>query len=44
MGDGEVGRFLSHLALQRHVASSTQNQALNALAFLYSQVLHLELG
>lgn len=44
MGALEVGRFLSHLAVQRHVASSTQNQALNALVFLYNQVLHLELG
>lgn len=44
MGAAEVGRFLSHLALERHVASSTQNQALNALVFLYRQVLHLELG
>jgi integron integrase len=44
MGAAEVGRFLSHLAVQRHVASSTQNQALNALVFLYGQVLHLELA
>ena len=40
----EVGSFLSHLAVQRHVASTTQNQALNALVFLYGQVLHLDLG
>ena len=44
MGATEVGSFLSHLAVQRHVASSTQNQALNALVFLYGQVLHLDLG
>ena len=44
MGATEVGSFLSHLAVQRHVASSTQNQALNALVFLYGQVLRLELG
>src|SRR5690348_7635939 len=44
MGAVEVGRFLSHLAVERQVAASTQNQALNALVFLYNQVLHLELG
>jgi site-specific recombinase XerD len=44
MGAIEVGSFLSDLAVRRHVAASTQNQALNALVFLYGQVLHLELG
>ena len=44
MGAVEVGRFLSDLAVQRRVASSTQNQALNALLFLYGQVLHQQLG
>jgi site-specific recombinase XerD len=44
MGALEVGQFLSHLAVARHVASSTQNQALNAIVFLYGQVLRLELG
>ena len=34
MGESEVGRFLTHLAVQRKVAVSTQNQALNALVFL----------
>ena len=36
--------FLSHLATGRDVAVSTQNQALNALLFLYAQVLHRPLG
>jgi integron integrase len=44
MGAVEVSSFLSDLAVRHHVASSTQNQALNALVFLYGQVLHLELG
>src|ERR1700686_4025675 len=44
MGAVEVGSFLSNLAIARHVASSTQNQALNALVFLYSQVLRLDMG
>jgi integron integrase len=35
--------FLTHLAVDEHVAASTQNQAFNALLFLYRQVLHLEL-
>ncbi len=43
MGAGEVRAFLTHLAVEGNVAASTQNQALSALLFLYSQVLHLEL-
>jgi integron integrase len=39
MGAREVSAFLSHLAVERHVAASTQNQALNALVFLYGVVL-----
>ncbi len=39
MGSAEVERFLTHLALQRKVAPATQNQALNALVFLYRHVL-----
>src|SRR5437867_836056 len=35
MGATEVERFLSDLAVTRHVAASTQNQAFNALLFLY---------
>jgi len=38
----EMGLFLEHLALQHNVASSTQNQALAALLFLYQTVLHKE--
>ena len=44
MGAPEIGRFLTYLAVNRHVAASTQNQALNALVFLYKQVLEIELG
>jgi integrase len=39
MGNPEVSQFLTHLAVNRKVAASTQNQALSALLFLYSQVL-----
>jgi integron integrase len=44
MGGPEVERFLTHLACDRQVAASTQNQALNALVFLYKQVLGRDLG
>jgi hypothetical protein len=44
MGAGEVGAFLSNLAVWLRVAVLTQNQALNGLVFLYREVLHLELG
>lgn len=43
MGGREVERFLSHLATQGKVAASTQRQALNALVFLYREVLHIPL-
>lgn len=36
---GDVRAFLIHLAVERRVSSSTQNQALNALLFLYREVL-----
>ena len=44
LGETEVGAFLTHLAADRHVAASTQNQALSALLFLYQQVLQRKLG
>lgn len=40
----EVRAFLEHLAVQRRVSASTQNQALNALVFLYDKVLGSKLG
>jgi len=43
MGETEVVAFLSSLALNSHVAASTQNQALSALVFMYAQVLGVEL-
>lgn len=39
-GGGKVEEFLSDLAVNGQVAASTQNQAFNALLFLYGQVLH----
>jgi len=44
MGEGEVAEFLTHLAVERRVSPSTQNQALNALVFLYTHVLGRALG
>ena len=43
MGEEEVTRFLSYLATERNVSASTQNQALNAILFLYREVLKMEL-
>jgi integron integrase len=43
MGAGEVEAFLSWLAMERKVAASTQNQALQSLLFLYRHVLRLDL-
>ena len=36
--------YLNHLAVERSVSSSTQNQALNAIVFLYTQILDLPLA
>ena len=43
MGAAEIQAFLTHLAAERNVAASTQNQALSALLFLYRGVLELKL-
>jgi integron integrase len=43
-GEVEIKEFLSHLATQRNVSASTQNQALNAIVFLYREVLSVDLG
>lgn len=43
MGSEYVVAFLSHLATERQVSASTQNQALSALLFLYRIVLKIEL-
>jgi len=44
MGEGEIAAFLSSLASESHVSASTQNQALNALLFLYHEVLAKDIG
>ncbi len=42
MGENEIRQFLTDLAVNRKVAASTQNQAFNALLFLYREVLKQE--
>lgn len=43
MGEAEVAAFLSYLAMERNVAAATQNQALSAILFLYTNVLGRDL-
>ncbi|VAW54738.1 Integron integrase IntIPac [hydrothermal vent metagenome] len=43
MGRLEIEAFLTYLAVKRNVSASTQNQALNAILFLYRQVLQVDL-
>src|SRR5262245_39822984 len=43
-GRVEIEAFLTHLAVDRHIAASTLNQALSALLFLSKAVLHQEVG
>ncbi len=44
MGEKEIVEFLTYLASVKKVSSTTQNQALNAVVFLYKQVLGIDLG
>jgi integrase len=44
MAEAEIALFLSRLATESNVSSSTQNQALNALLFLYKEVLDKKIG
>lgn len=44
MGEPELAAFLTHLATERNVSASTQNQALHAILFLYNHVLGQPLG
>lgn len=41
MGKHEIERFLSHLAMNRNMARNTQDQAMNAILFLYKYVLRM---
>ena len=44
LGEKHISAFLTHLAVQRKVASSTQNQALCAIIFLYKEVVKKDIG
>ena len=44
MEEAGIGGFLSSLATHSHVSASTQNQALNALLFLYREILKKDIG
>ncbi len=44
MGAEEIKQFLNHLAVERHVSSSTQNQALHGILYLYKNVLNKDVG
>jgi integron integrase len=44
MAEPQIAAFLTHLAVARRVSASTQNQALNAILFLYKQVIGREIG
>lgn len=44
MAEQEIVQFLSSLASESYVSASTQNQALNAILFLYREVLRKEIG
>ncbi|MDQ3799141.1 MAG: integron integrase [Acidobacteriota bacterium] len=43
MGVNEIRDYLTHLAVEKNVAASTQNVAFNALLFLYKHVLQIDL-
>ena len=44
MGPSDVRAFLTHLAVNRQVSASTQNQALNAIVFMYREVVRRDPG
>lgn len=44
LGASEVSRFLEHLAVERMVSASTQDQALNGIAFVFKEILGRPLG
>ena len=44
LGAPEISAFLTWLAVEQHVAASTQNQALSGVLFLYREVLRQDIG
>lgn len=43
MGEPEITAFLTHLAVKKHVAASTHNQALSTILFLYQAIMGRDL-
>ena len=44
MGKEEIQKFLNYLAVEKQVSSSTQNQALQAILYLYKNIIKKEIG
>ena len=44
LGKDDIRKFLNHLAVERNVSASTQNQALQGILFLYKEIIHKEVG
>lgn len=44
MGKDEIQKFINHLAVEQNVSSSTQNQALQAILYLYKNILNKNVG
>jgi integron integrase len=44
LGELDISQFLTHLALDKNVAASTQNQAMSAIIFLYREVLQIDIN
>jgi integron integrase len=42
MGKKEIEEFLTYLAVQKNVSATTQNQAFNAILFLYKEILYID--
>jgi len=43
LGVSEIEAYLTHMAVRQHMSPSSQNQALNAILFLYREILQIEL-
>jgi integrase len=44
LNSSHIEQFLNHLALNKHTSGTTQSQALNAIVFLYREVLKKDVG
>ncbi len=44
LGKDDIRKYLNHLAVERNVSASTQNQAMQAILFLYKEILQKDIG